>query len=105
MSHAALDSGERFSATATHATSAVATIAGVAGKRLYIVGFSGSSDKTGAKILIKDGTTVIWQDRVSNTCANDYSVDGYLVGSLGASISATVDGTAECDANILAIAL
>lgn len=105
MTHAALDSGQRFSATATNATSAVATIAGVAGKQLFISSVSGTSDKAAAKLLIKDGTTVIWQDRVSNTCGNFYDFDGYLVGSVGASISVTVDGTAECDANVVAYAL
>lgn len=105
MSHAAIESGQIVMATATNATSAVATITGVAGKKIYVISISGSSDKAGAKILLKDGTTVIWQDRVSNTCANDYFFDGYVIGSIGNNVSVTVDGTAECDANIVAAIL
>jgi hypothetical protein len=105
MSHAALESGLRSVATATNATSAVATITGVAGKKIFIAAVSGTSDKASAKLLVKDGTTVIWQDRVSNTCGNFYDFDGYLVGSVGANVSVTVDGTAECDANIVAFIL
>lgn len=103
MTHSALDSGALVSATAQNATSAVATIAAVAGKRTYIINISGSTDKAGGRILIKDGSTTIWQDRLSNTCPGIYDFDGYLV-ALGA-VTVTVDGTVECDANILAVQL
>lgn len=96
------DSGELASATATNATSAVATITGKSGRRFYVTDFGGSSDKAGALILIKDGSTVIWQDRISNTGAYVFNGSSSLpVPTLGANISATVDGTALCNANIL----
>ena len=58
------DNGQRTSQTATGTTSAVATITGTAGKRTYVTDISASSDKAGSIILVKDGTTVIWQDIV-----------------------------------------
>lgn len=94
------ESGLPFSKTAQHATSAVATQTGVAGKYSYITDISGSSDKASAKILVKDGTTVIWQDRIGNVGAYTKEFLMPLRGSLGADISVTVDGTAECDAGV-----
>lgn len=94
------DSGARFNATATNATSAVATQTGVTGKTAYITDIMGSSDKAGALILIKDGTTVIWQGRVSNTAPFYEQFDSPLKVTLGADCSATVDGTAYCSSNI-----
>lgn len=55
------DFGSPFSATATHATSAVATIAGIANKIHYITDIAASTDKVGALLLIKQGSTVLWQ--------------------------------------------
>lgn len=96
-----LDMGLSKSQTATHATSAVATISGTTGKQFFITEISGSSDKAGALILVKDGTTVIWQDRIGNTGAYSRSWRyGLRVPTLGADCSVTVDGTALADANI-----
>lgn len=100
----ALDNGTRVSATATHATSAVATITGVAGKKTFITDVTGSSDKAGALVLVKDGTTTIWQDIVGvgywqHTFATP------IVGSVGADVSVTVDGTAACKSNISGVQL
>lgn len=100
----ALDNGARFSKTATNATSAVATQTGVAGSKSYITDISGSSDKAGAKILVKDGSTVIWQDIV-NAGAYNANFLTPIVGSLGNDVSVTVDGTALCNANISGIVL
>lgn len=100
----ALDNGARFSQTATSATSAVATQTGVAGKKSYITDISGSSDKAGAKILIKDGSTVIWQDIV-NSGAYNANFTTPIVGSIGNDISVTVDGTALCNANVSGVVL
>lgn len=93
------DRGTPFKQTATHATSAVATQTGVANKTSYITDISGSSDKAGAKILVKDGTTVIWQD-IINTTAYEHTFSQPLSATVGADISVTVDGTAACNANV-----
>lgn len=94
------DFGTPGSATATHATAAVATVSGIAGKKFYVTDFSGSSDKAGALILVKDGSTTIWQDRMSNASPIPYQLKTPLNGSVGADVSVTVDGTAMCNANL-----
>lgn len=91
--------GTPFSVTATNATSAVATQTGAAGLRSYITDISGSSDKAGAKILVKKGTTVIWQDVIS-TNPFTYRFSTPLSGDAGGDVSVTVDGTALCNANV-----
>lgn len=93
------DSGLIVSATATHATAAVATITGVAGQKTHITDISASSDKAGSIILVKDGTTVIWQDIVG---AGNYEhhFSSPLPASIGADCSVSIDGTAACKANI-----
>lgn len=102
---AQLDSGTAFSVTANNATSAVASQAGAAGKTHFLYVASGSSDKAAAKIIIKDGTTVIWQDRISGTSALMYYFPVPLRITTGALVSATVDGTAECNANIAGVTI
>lgn len=92
--------GTPFSATATNATSAVATQTGAAGKKSYITDISGSSDLATAVLLVKDGTTIIWQDRIANGSYATYQFKTPLVGTAGADVSVTVNGTALCDANI-----
>ena len=96
---AAIDSGTPVSATATHATAAVATVAAAAGKKHYITSVSVSSDKAGAIMLIKQGTTTIWQVQVG---ADDH-VEIFtppLQAAVGALISVEIDGTSACKANI-----
>ena len=61
--------GAPVSATATNATSAVATISGVTGSVNYVTDISGSSDKAGSLLLVKQGTTVIWQVQLATTAA------------------------------------
>jgi len=100
----ALDSGARASATATHATSAVATISGVTGKRTYITDICASSDKAGAIILVKDGSTTIWQDIVGASSYR-FNFTTPLVGSAGADVSVTIDGTSGCKSNISGVIL
>lgn len=95
-----IESGTPLFATATSATSAVATLTGVAGQTIYGVTITGSSDKAGALALVKDGTTVIWQDRISNTAAYWLEFQLPIKATVGASLSVTVDGTAMCNANI-----
>lgn len=101
--------GDPFSVTATHATSAVASQAGVTGSTFYITDISGSSDKAGALLLVKQGTTIIWQTQLATTAAGNNSYEHTfstpLVGAQGALVSVTVDGTALCHANIAGYAI
>lgn len=99
-----LTHGTKFQVTATHATSAVASKAAVAGTKYYITGIAGSSDKAGSLLLVKDGTTVIWQVQLATTAAGNNSFQQTfntpLEGTVGALVSVTVDGTTACYANI-----
>ena len=98
------DSGTPFSETATHATAASASHAAVAGKTYYITDISGSSDKAGALLLVKQGTTVIWRSQIATTAAGNNSYEHTfatpLRGAAGALVSVEVDGTSVCHANI-----
>lgn len=93
------DNGKRISATATGTTSAVATVTGVAGTTSFITDIAASSDKAGSIILVKQGTTTIWQDIVG---AGSYrhQFRSPLAGAVGADVSVTIDGTSACKANI-----
>ena len=101
---AGIDSGAIFSETTTHATSAVASHAGVAGKSFYVTDIAGSSDKAGSLLLVKQGTTVIWQVQLATTAvgtnAFNHSFKVPLKGASGALVSVTVDGTSVANANI-----
>lgn len=96
--------GVPVSATATHATSAVATISGVTGAYNYVTDISGSTDKAGALLLVKQGSTVIWQVQLATTAAGinafHHTFHSPLISAAGASVSVTVDGTSACYANI-----
>jgi hypothetical protein len=96
--------GDAFSATATHATAAVASNAAVTEKTHYITNVSVSSDKAGAILLIKQGTTTIWQLQVG---ASKESIvfPSPLKGALSALVSAEIDGTSACKANIAGFTL
>ena len=94
------ENGTPFSVTATHATGAVATKSGTAGLKSFITDISGSSDKAGALLLVKDGTTTIWQEIIGATTPYHHSFAQPLSGSVGADISITVDGTSLCKSNV-----
>lgn len=91
--------GSPITATATHATAAVASVTGVTGSRHFVTDISASSDKAGAIILVKQGTTVIWQDTVG---ASNYRMNFLtpLGGAISALVSVEIDGTSACKANI-----
>ena len=95
----AKDYGTRFSETATHATAAVASHAGVSGKAYHITHVAVSSDKAGAILLIKQGTTTLWQLQIGAS-KHEETFDPPLVGAVGALVSAEIDGTSACKANI-----
>lgn len=96
---ASKDNGAPFSETATHATSAVASHAAVTGKTHYITDIAGSSDKAGAVLLVKQGTTVIWQQIIGATAFKE-TFSTPLRAAQSALVSVTVDGTAAATANI-----
>jgi hypothetical protein len=106
---AGIDSGTPFYVTATNATSAVASKTGVATLTYYITDISGSSDKAGSLLLVKDGTTVIWQVQLATTAAGSnaftHSFRVPLTATKGNLVSVTVDGTAAAYANIAGFAL
>jgi len=96
---AGIDSGTPFSETATHATAAVASHAGVAGRTYYITDIAVSSDKAGAILLVKQGTTTIWQMQIgASFFEKQFKVP--LKGAQGALVSVEIDGTSACKANI-----
>ena len=94
-----LSNGKPFQATATHATAASAAKAAASGYTHYISDASASSDKAGAILLIKDGTTVIWQIQVGAGNANIHFIQP-LKGTSGNAVSVDIDGTSACKANI-----
>lgn len=98
------DYGTPFSETATHGTAAVASHAAVAGRTYYITDISASSDKAGALLLVKQGTTVIWRSQVATTAAGinayNHAFSTPLKGAAGALVSVEIDGTTVCHANI-----
>ena len=94
-----INSGTPFSETATHATAAVASHTGVAGKTYYVTNVTVSSDKAGAIGLIKQGTTTIWQFQVG-AAVHSISFPVPLKGASAALVSVEIDGTSACKANI-----
>ena len=99
-----IESGTPFSETATHATAAVASHTGVAGRTFYITDIAVSTDKAGAILLVKQGTTTIWQLQIATTAAGinafSHSFKVPLRGAAGALVSVEIDGTSACKANI-----
>lgn len=103
------DHGVAFSETETHATSAVASVAGVAGQTHYITDIAASTDKAGGLLLVKQGTTTIWQLQLAATAAGNLAVSHTfstpLKAAAGALVSVTIDGTTVCNANIAGFTL
>lgn len=93
------DRGVPYKVTATNATSSVATKSGVASTTIYITDIAGSSDKAGAKVLVKDGTTVIWQQVIGATSFAELFATPLAI-TAGADASVTVDSTSVGTANI-----
>lgn len=91
--------GTPVRATDTNATAPTATIAAVAGQTIYITEASASSDKNGAIMLVKDGSTTIWQLQIgASVFSQRFSPP--LACTLGASATVTVDSTSVGKANI-----
>lgn len=96
--------GTPFSQTATHATSAVASQTGVSGVQYFITDIAASTDKAGGILLVKDGTTVIFQLQIATTAAGvnafSHQFKSPLPCTVGNLASVTIDGTSACKANI-----
>lgn len=101
--------GDPFSVSVTHSTAAVASKAGVAGKVHYVTDISGSTDKAGALLEVKQGTTVIWQVQLATTAAGinafTHQFSSPLSGVDGGLVSISVTGTSACYANIAGFTL
>jgi len=101
--------GDAFFVTATHATAATATNAAVSGKTHYITDISASSDKAGALLVVKQGTTTVWQVQLAATAAGNlaysHTFSTPIKGASGALVSITVDGTSVCNSNIAGFTL
>lgn len=96
--------GTPFSKTATNATSAVATQTGVAGTQYFITDVGASSDKAGSILLIKDGSTTIWQQQVgAGSIVLNFSTP--LSITTGNDCSITIDGTAACKSNMSGLSI
>ena len=95
---------EPFSVTATGTASATATKAAVTGKTYYVTDIMCSSDKDAANVLVKQGTTTLWQATLDTAATGNntisHSFQSPLAGVKGALVSVTIDGTASADANI-----
>lgn len=91
--------GDIFSATATHATAAAASVSAVTGKSHYITDIAASSDKAGSILLVKQGTTVIWQMQVG-AGALSFQFSSPLKAPSNTAVSVEIDGTSACKANI-----
>ena len=96
--------GIPFRQTTTHATSAVASEAAVAGKIHWITDISGSSDKSGALLLVKSATTIIWQ-AIIDADFHEHHFDPPLEAVQNELVSVTVDGTSKAHANIAGITI
>lgn len=94
------DYGEAFSQTATGTTSATATQSASSGHSHYITDISASSDKAGAVVLVKNGTTVIWAAIIDANSSYNHSFVTPLKGTAGNLVSVTVDGTSVCKSNL-----
>ena len=99
------DHATPITATATHATAAVASITGIAGTKFFVTEASASSDKAGAIMIVKQGTTVLWQLQMAANTSVVQRFDPALPAAVGALISCEVDGTNACKANINGYAL
>lgn len=99
-----LQHGTPFAVAVSHATSAVASQAAVAGSVHYITDIAGSSDKAGSLLTVKQGTTVVFEVQLATTAAGinafEHTFASPIPSAVNALVSVTVDGTSLCKANI-----
>lgn len=95
--------GDRVTATSIGSPGAVATLLAVTNGFNYVTDIAGSSDKAGSKIVVKDGSTVIWQNFLgqgTGTLVFQQSFQTPLRGSKGTLLTVTVDNTTNGTANV-----
>ena len=97
--------GTPFVETDSGTAQAVATHAASSGKKFFITDISGSTDKGGCEIVVSNGGTIIWQDRMSNTgtqfAVYSRTFSTPLSGTVGNSVVVTVgSATTMCYANM-----
>lgn len=99
-----LQHAEPFSVTATGTSSATATKAAATGKTYYITDIMCSSDKNSANILVKQGTTTIWQATLDTVATGQNTISHSFISPLkgvkGALVSVEIDGSGSADANL-----
>ena len=101
--------GVPFYVTHTHVSAAVASKAAVAGKFHYITDIMVATDVDDAIMLVKQGTTTIWQASVQ-TIATGINVISHtfgtaLKGAKGVLVSVQITGSSICQANIAGFTL
>jgi hypothetical protein len=87
-----------WSITATHATAATATKAGVAATHHVLTGIVVSSDLDGALCTVKQGTTIKIQFTIK-AGAFTLPIPTHLVFGVNTAINIAINGTAACYAN------
>jgi hypothetical protein len=96
--------GNSFSVTATHATAAVASKAAAANTKHFITDIAVSSDKAGSILLVKQGTTTLWQMQIGASF-HAFQFSQPLEATVNALVSVEIDGTSACKANISGFSL
>ena len=91
--------GTPWSQTGTSGTQIIITQTGVALKTVYITDITASSDMGTAVVIVKDGSTTIWQDRIGNAGAYMKQFVSPLSATMGNSVTVTVNGATVCYAN------
>jgi hypothetical protein len=99
-----ITNGTPIKATGTGTTSATATVTGVANTQYIITDISASSDKEDSIILVKDGSTTIWQDIVGAT-SYQHQLASPLRCSVGNDAIVTIDGTLASKANLAGVSI
>lgn len=88
-----------FQITSTHATAAVCTKTGVTNQTFYVTDVSASSDSGSATIVIKDGSTTLWQNKIGTSIYN-FNFEQPIQGTNGGTLTVTVTGSTVCNSNV-----
>ncbi len=97
-----IERGVPFAATNSGGP-ATATQTGVAKQSIYVTDVSGSSDLSTATLSVKDGTTVIWEEKIGNTMPYQHTFAVPLKITSGANASVVVTATITAYANIAGV--
>lgn len=98
-------SGTPFSKTGTSGTAVVVTLTGTTALTYYVTDISGSSDLATATLIVKDGSTAIWQETIGSATPYQHTFNTPLKVAVGNDLSITVTGTTVCKANIAGFTL